>query len=67
MTTPLPTPSQRFTPEQREILGQVYTLILRWRRERLNMESNHQAGSPTSSRSETALPSTTQHDGGSDE
>lgn len=25
-----------FTPEQRRILGQVYQLILSWRRERLN-------------------------------
>jgi hypothetical protein len=41
MTTPLPTPSpSRFTPEQKEILGRVYTLILSWRRERLRLKNN---------------------------
>ena len=41
MTTPLPTPSSsRFTPEQREILGQVFSLILRRRWERLEREKN---------------------------
>ena len=40
MTTPLPTPSpSRFTPEQKEILGQVYTLILSWPRERLRLKN----------------------------
>jgi hypothetical protein len=40
MTTPLPTPSPfRFTPEQKEILGQVYTLILSWPRERLRLKN----------------------------
>ncbi len=67
MTTPLPTSSTRFTPEQREILGQVYTLILSWRRERKKMESNNQAGKPASSISEASLPSTTQNDEGSHE
>jgi hypothetical protein len=41
MTTPLPTPTpSRFTPEQSEILGQVYTLILSWRWERLRLKNN---------------------------
>ena len=67
MTTQLPTSSSRFTPEQREILGQVYTLILSWRRERLKMEGNKQATSPASGTSDTTLPSPTQNDGGSHE
>lgn len=41
MTTQLPTSTpSRFTPEQSEILGQVYTLILSWRRERLRLKNN---------------------------
>ena len=63
MTTPLPTPSSRFTSEQREILGQVYTLILSWRRERKKLESNFQAGKPTSNMSQTEPCSTTQQGG----
>jgi hypothetical protein len=64
MSTPLPTSSTRFTPEQREILGQVYTLILSWRRERKKLESNSQADKSTTSISAAMLPSLTQNDGG---
>lgn len=67
MTTPLPNRSTRFTPEQGEILGQVYSLILSWRRERIKMETNSQAGTPPSSLSEATPPSAPQTAGGSDE
>ena len=33
MTTALPPKTPAFTPEQRRRLGQVYSLILRWRNE----------------------------------
>lgn len=65
MTTPLPTRSTRFTPEQREILGQVYTLILNWRREQKNMQSNSQAGQHTPGMPEAMPASLPQQDGGS--
>lgn len=43
MTAQLPTPSSPFTPEQREILGRVYSLILSWRRERLIKDRTQKA------------------------
>lgn len=63
MTSPLPTPSSRFTPEQREILGQVYSLILSWRRERKKLENNSQVSESITSMAKTALYSTTQNGG----
>lgn len=35
MNTPIPPEASHFSEEQRHILGQVYRLILSWRRERL--------------------------------
>lgn len=62
MTTPLPTPSpSRFTPEQSEILGQVYTLILSWRRERLRLKNN--PSQTTSDISNPTNPSPSQSEG----
>jgi hypothetical protein len=38
MTTALPSQPPIFTPEQRRMLGQVYNLILSWRKEKKNPE-----------------------------
>ena len=38
MTTTLPSHPPIFTPEQRRMLGQVYNLILSWRKEKKNPE-----------------------------
>jgi hypothetical protein len=60
MTTPLPAPSSRFTPEQCQILGQVYALILSWRRERKKLEGNGRPNATTSSMSKTTFNPSTQ-------
>lgn len=39
MTTSLPTQSITFTPDQRRMLGQVYTLILSWRSKKRKLET----------------------------
>jgi hypothetical protein len=38
MTTMLPPSQPTFTLEQRRILGQVYNLILSWRKEKMNLK-----------------------------
>ncbi len=48
-----------FTPEQRRILGQVYQLILSWRRERLS-----RGGKPVQPKSTEDKDSSTQCDSG---
>ena len=39
MTTSLPAQSPIFTPEQRRMLGQAYTLILSWRNQKKKLET----------------------------
>lgn len=65
MTTMLPSNPPVFTLEQRRMLGQVYNLILSWRKEKMNLK-------PTSSEAtenqteETVRPDSSQG-GGSDD
>lgn len=63
MTTSPSTPSSTFTPEQRQILGQVYNLILGWRRVEPNLESGL-SGAAEVPVDETAAPDPA-HSGGS--
>lgn len=39
MTTSLPAQAPIFTPEQRRMLGQAYTLILSWRNQKRKLET----------------------------
>jgi len=65
MTTKLPSNPPTFTIEQRRMLGQVYNLILSWRKEKMNLKPT--SSEPTENQTEeTVQPDDSQGRGSDD-
>ncbi|MEK6752733.1 MAG: hypothetical protein AABZ00_10750 [Chloroflexota bacterium] len=65
MTTMLPSNPPTFTLEQRRMLGQVYNLILSWRKEKMNLKPT--SSEATESQTEETVRPDSSQGGGSDD
>ena len=65
MTTILPSQPPTFTIEQRRMLGQVYNLILRWRKEKMNLKPA--SSEPTENQTEETVQPDDSQGGGSND
>jgi len=65
MTTMLPSNPPTFTLEQRRMLGQVYNLILSWRKEKMNLKPT--SSEPTEYQTEETVKPDYSQGGGSDD